>query len=994
MVVMSTDGGGGLYGRNSKRKDRHHLSGVSNKDTTHDIMVRNGGLMMMNGYGDNSYSNDKKMMTIRSYTNRMMDYHTDHQVPITISGVGHKDFTPGATGMAYKEKEMCKADQGSRLIMTTSVYNKDKDISERGAYPNNISLFGIGRVMKDDTKYEEYQNNIPIIHAPPLHATDNEDNKNTTIVLPTTRTTLPSIHETTKKSNTQPKHWFDASQIYRLPLHKGRGMNVWNSEDSTMVSKRMKGTDRLMRATTYPNNNNTNTEDPTTTTAASSPSSVGNDYDTDDGTMVEAIDDTPVNDYQIRPIHLPDLAYRPIHQTKSEAIKRATRVREATRQRYAARPALLQVFRSAARNRDSMVRSRDLLRVFERMGIMLTKMEADLMIHAVDKDNNDGITYDEFCELIYSPDVELGVNNPRQVARGRHVRNITKSLFMDIARKAPILGRKFDAIVKRDRKYLVNKDEFNTVILSAIRHASKEALDMLWSSQFSSSSLNNKDTTQSKRLINEGLVDWRDFMKQTIEIENEYRPPTPPYTQGAKRRECEDRRLYELTDGKEDPILLLDKFRDKHQGHHQQQQQQQDDVILVCDKLVNRQVELPHRPHQCSFKTLNYKEFIRAKAMRAHRALSKYDDDDRNMNLVSDRIRKLNNGARRIAREDLINIIHQTIKPKHDNNTTKRKRMTNYSPSFPHRIPPSNNTDHHHHHPPVLPRIKRSDIESLVATLVSDKDGYVDVEDFLKTCTDDKMIMDGPDALDDRAVRRLRPSKDSTQGEILDNDKYWQGRYAMEVLNEALGKKDNPSGGGGGKLKAVNIFNKLDRDGDGYISLSDIRSSVEHYNVPLDRSDQMAMLKVLEGGELNLGSVDIGQFSRNFILDNGSIMDSMQRQLVGVVHDNDDGGGGLYYGRTNSAPPSSSSPPIHGGPSPHTGRVVVGRISDVLARRRRRHHYNNNHYHHHAPPPPPPTRFSRTMYPDTRFITEPFPGSKLLFITTTLSSIIVLPCRL
>ncbi|KAF4755582.1 hypothetical protein FOZ62_015577, partial [Perkinsus olseni] len=140
------------------------------------------------------------------------------------------------------------------------------------------------------------------------------------------------------------------------------------------------------------------------------------------------------------------------------------------------------------------------------------------------------------------------------------------------------------------------------------------------------------------------------------------------------------------------------------------------------------------------------------------------------------------------------------------------------------------------------------------------------------------------------------------------------------------------------------------------------------------------------------GSVDIGQFSRNFILDNGSIMDSMQRQLVGVVHDNDDGGGGggLYYGRTNSAPPSSSSPPIHGGPSPHTGRVVVGRISDVLARRRR-HHYNNHHHHRHAPPP---TRFSRTMYPDTRFITEPFPGSKLLFITTTLSSIIVLPCRL
>ncbi|KAF4731696.1 hypothetical protein FOZ63_034356 [Perkinsus olseni] len=382
----------------------------------------------------------------------------------------------------------------------------------------------------------------------------------------------------------------------------GRGMNVWNSEDSTMVSKRMKGTDRLMRATTYPNNNNTNTEDPTTTTAASS---VGNDNDTDDGTMVEAIDDTPVNDYQIRPIHLPDLAYRPIHQTKSEAIKRATRVREATRQRYAARPALLQVFRSAARNRDNMVRSRDLLRVFERMGIMLTKMEADIMIHAVDKDNNDGITYDEFCELIYSPDVELGVNNPHQVARGRHVRNITKSLFMDIARKAPILGRKFDAIVKRDRKYLVNKDEFNTVVLSAIRHASKEALDMLWSSQFSSSSLNNKDTTQSKRLINEGLVDWRDFIKQTIEVENEYRPPTPPYIQGAKRREWEDRRLYELTDGNEDPILLLNKFTDKHQGGHHQQD---DDVILVCDKLVNRQVELPHRPHQCSFKTLNYKE--------------------------------------------------------------------------------------------------------------------------------------------------------------------------------------------------------------------------------------------------------------------------------------------------------------------------------------------------------------------------------------------------
>ncbi|KAF4742570.1 hypothetical protein FOZ62_010081, partial [Perkinsus olseni] len=170
-------------------------------------------------------------------------------------------------------------------------------------------------------------------------------------------------------------------------------------------------------------------------------------------------------------------------------------------------------------------------------------------------------------------------------------------------------------------------------------------------------------TTQSKRLINEGLVDWRDFMKQTIEVENEYRPPTPPYIQGAKRRECEDRRLYELTDGKEDPILLLDKFRDKHQGHHQQQQQQ-DDVGAIM---------MTPCPALCSSSMDSLFMFIRAKAMRAHRALSKYDnDDDGSMNLE-------------------------------------------------------------------------------VTVRVSDKDGYVDVEDFLKTCTDDDMIMDGPDALDDRA---------------------------------------------------------------------------------------------------------------------------------------------------------------------------------------------------------------------------------------------------
>ncbi|KAF4669003.1 hypothetical protein FOL47_002738 [Perkinsus chesapeaki] len=199
-----------------------------------------------------------------------------------------------------------------------------------------------------------------------------------------------------------------------------------------------------------------------------------------------------------------------------------------------------------------------------------------------------------------------------------------------------------------------------------------------------------------------------------------------------------------------------------------------------------------------------------------------------------------------------------------------------------------------------------------------DKDGNVNVNDFTNIILNyddyttqevNRLCNDGLEPVN--VIRKLRPLNNNNQVSnnntassslIITNDDHdhdddegwvWRGYHAMEVLSEVLEKKEY---GHGGRLKANNVFNRIDMDGDGYITLSDIKNAVKHYNIPLNGSDQLALLKVLDK-DYNHGSVNLPQFTRSFLLNNNaSILDSLKKQFVGVIDKVGGGGsgGGMY----------------------------------------------------------------------------------------------------
>jgi len=93
----------------------------------------------------------------------------------------------------------------------------------------------------------------------------------------------------------------------------------------------------------------------------------------------------------------------------------------------------------------------------------------------------------------------------------------------------------------------------------------------------------------------------------------------------------------------------------------------------------------------------------------------------------------------------------------------------------------------------------------------------------------------------------------------------------------------------GGRLKSSKIFKRLDMDNDGYITLTDLRQAFDHYKVLNTNADLHALFSALDPEDK--GSVEIGQFCRNFTLHQGSFLDALQKPITGVYPE-----GGVSYG--------------------------------------------------------------------------------------------------
>merc|ERR1711924_244930 len=105
-------------------------------------------------------------------------------------------------------------------------------------------------------------------------------------------------------------------------------------------------------------------------------------------------------------------------------------------------------------------------------------------------------------------------------------------------------------------------------------------------------------------------------------------------------------------------------------------------------------------------------------------------------------------------------------------------------------------------------------------------------------------------------------------------------RYMMELINDSLMSVEASNGG---KLKPSKAFKRLDMDGDGHITLTDIEKACEKYKIPYTNADIHAVFSQLDKGDV--GSIDIGEFTRNYEVHTGSLLDNLQKPVAGAYHE-------------------------------------------------------------------------------------------------------------
>jgi Ca2+-binding EF-hand superfamily protein len=734
--------------------------------------------------------------------------------------------------------------------------------------------------------------------------------------------------------------------------------------------------------------------------------------------LIDAVSDLPGNDYQVRPAHLPDF-YNPPPEG-ADSVGRMQRIREVIRQRYAGRPGLVGVFRNCSLTKSGYIFAKDMMQVLDQMGIKVSDTECKMLVKAVDKDQKGAVTFEEFADLVYGSKVNVGgsAHEPQE----RHVRHVTKTLVDDLIHNGQQLGKAFCEI-DPERNYEISKAQFANALGTACNHISKQAVDFLWSAQFPGN--------QGHEDLSVRVIDWRSFMSQMAHFAHDQRPPTPCCVQGRKRQYDLLQRTAAITGGSLADVDL-----------NRPEQNVDDDVTIIADKLVHRHTDLLHHPRQAAFLAEPFVEEIRVKAERTSRALPK--------RLPEKRLRKLLANRETVHQDELVDLICQELeRPEAQQPLAKSTPlysrggvdvMTLDPASFQaQKLAAEAGGYSPHGNDAVLTdapapfsgaaclQLVRADVEAYIASQRTNRDHEVDVKQLFANVyrpPDERKVLHTVNDGLNRQIRGNRPPRErAPHEEEARYDNYWQARYMMELINDAIAEVENSNGG---KLKSSKIFKRLDIDNDGYISLSDLRSACEKYKIPNTSADLHAAFTALDKGDH--GSVNIGEFSRNYEVHQGSLLDGMQKPIRSVFHEGGVENGGPVqdaldakerkvmeeagtvegkeylgqggqpgsparssnYGRSGSAPPGSVAGSARAGSVransvagsgvsklSSTGSSMIyesqvarmtgkGRVSDVIRARcntwkpQKAELYTSM----------APTRYGMTIYPDTRHVTE------------------------
>jgi Ca2+-binding EF-hand superfamily protein len=923
-----------MASRGTFRKERTHSTGVTNRQKGRSV-------------SDAPLDFDN---TTRGHGTSMFGFGLGTHVPLTCRGEGNYDFQPKLPGHDFRQPNADPAD--------TKRLRRETARREAAASATTIGSPSASRTS-------------PLrLTAGPTMVGEN-----------TLREAKQKGHKVAPRWN--PAKWHHYPTHEQAPLQKEQG-EVWNHAESMRAQGEIKGHDRLFRAVRTSRAEDVKT--PESGFGHPAYSSDSKEY-YPGRNIIDVASEIPGGDFQVRPVHLPDFANPP--PPDADPVARMKRIHEVMKQRYAGRMGLMDVFRSCALTKPGFIFPKDLGQIFDQMGIKLTAEETNILVKAVDKDGKKAIAFEEFADLIYGPDVNVG--GPEHEAKERYVRKITKTLADSLISNSQQLGQAFCEL-DPERHFRVDREQFGSALGSACNHISAQAVDFLWASQFPGAEPGSVDHQ---------VIDWRQFMGQLAAFSHDNRVPTPCCVQGRKRQYDMLQRTAPITKGQ---VPELDLNRPEQDSESQ--------IQLVAGHIMHRSTKLEFPPRQAGLLTENYVEDIRHKAERADKSLHQH--------IPRARMEALLKNREMVHQDELVELLCTELDMPGQQDamaaqvplyagapgltsTAKPSADAGGDPASPAAGGPAGYTapeDRPHADKslggfkgPEGLKLFHADVESYIATQNVNRDHEVKVSDFIAKVYRPEHEKKAIDVVNDglnRALRKHRPPRErpkhDEEGGEARYDNYWQARLMFEQIADNIAMMEASNGG---KLKPSAIFKRVDIDGDGYVTLSDLKTACEKYKVLHTSSDLHAMLSVLD--KEDHGCVNIGEFTRNFELHQGSMIDNMTKTMKEVYHE----GGTVYRGedaapatptgtpaggRSFSTPPASSakSPMLRGAgasivSSPEQGQGVTmtptrtpGRVSDVMRTRfstwkAEKHELWNS---------PSKTRYGLTHYPDTRHVIE------------------------
>jgi len=292
---------------------------------------------------------------------------------------------------------------------------------------------------------------------------------------------------------------------------------------------------------------------------------------------------------------------------------------------------------------------------------------------------------------------------------------------------------------------------------------------------------------------------------------------------------------------------------------------------------------------------------------------------------------------------------------------------------------------------PASLKVVQADMEAFIATQRVNRDHEVDVECFIERVYRPPHEVRVVDRVNDglnRALRGHRPPRerppDSDEARY---ENYWQARSMMDLIGEAVSQVEKNQSG---QVNASKMFKRLDFDNDGYITLSDLSSACDKFRVPHSHADLHALFSQLD--KEDKGSVEIGEFCRQYEVPTGSLLDKMTAPIRSVYPEGgvdcgglqeqqelaaaatrsisapagprgEDGGLRSQMSRAGATIANGGSVPVISEPS---GQPRGVRVTDVLRDRCAVWKPHKSELFYAAPK----TRFGMTVYPDTRHVTE------------------------